>query len=84
MICTHTKRVKDCPACDARAEAILSRLRTCARKQAFASPAGYSPELDKDALIYPCVDCGKMRSQNQGGTTFTVCDECWDKRLGGE
>ena len=55
-----------------------------AERELSASPAGYSLELDKDALIYPCAECGKMRSQNQGGTTFTICDECWDKRLGGE
>lgn len=34
---------------------------------------------DDDDLIYPCADCGKMRSKNQGGTVFTVCDDCWDK-----
>ena len=28
---------------------------------------------------YPCVDCGKLRTAGEGGTTFTVCDECWDK-----
>lgn len=34
----------------------------------------------KDAArIYPCADCGKMRSKEEGGTTFTCCDECWDK-----
>ena len=41
--------------------------------------------LDKpcdDERIYPCDDCGKMRSKNEGGTTFTVCDECWDKQHG--
>ena len=31
--------------------------------------------------IYPCADCGKMRTKEEGGTTFTVCDECWDKRF---
>ena len=50
-------------------------------EKSVCSNSGYSSELDKAALIYPCVDCGKMRSQNQGGTTFTVCDECWDKRF---
>jgi len=30
---------------------------------------------DPDARIYPCKDCGKMRSKREGGTTFTVCDE---------
>jgi hypothetical protein len=34
---------------------------------------------DKNARIYPCHDCGVMRSDAEGGTTFTVCDECWDK-----
>lgn len=32
--------------------------------------------------IYPCADCGKMRSKAEGGTTFTFCDECWDKHYG--
>ena len=38
---------------------------------------------DKDRELeekkYPCVDCGKLRTAGEGGTTFTVCDECWDK-----
>lgn len=29
--------------------------------------------------IYPCADCGKMLTKAEGGTTFTVCDECWKK-----
>ncbi len=29
--------------------------------------------------LYPCADCGKLRTKAQGGTIFTVCDECWDK-----
>ena len=28
---------------------------------------------------YPCDDCGKLRTKAEGGTTFTVCDACWDK-----
>lgn len=35
---------------------------------------------DKDAEIFPCQDCGKMRSKNQGGTIFTVCESCWEKK----
>ncbi len=34
---------------------------------------------DKDARIYPCADCGVMRSEKEGGMIFTVCDDCWDK-----
>lgn len=36
---------------------------------------------DKDTKIYPCTKCGVMRSKNQGGTVFTVCDECWDASI---
>ena len=28
---------------------------------------------------YPCADCGLLRTKEEGGTVFTVCDECWDK-----
>ena len=27
---------------------------------------------------YPCSECGTLRTKAEGGTTFTVCDECWD------
>lgn len=37
---------------------------------------------DPDARIYPCIECGKKRSKNEGGTTFTVCDKCWEKKHG--
>jgi hypothetical protein len=47
-----------------------------ARVAARAALAG-TPEPDR---IYPCADCGKMRSKAEGGTTFTVCDVCWDKK----
>lgn len=29
--------------------------------------------------IYPCADCGMMRTKDEGGTIFTVCEACWDK-----
>lgn len=29
---------------------------------------------------YPCAECGKLRTKDEGGTTFTVCDECWNER----
>ena len=34
---------------------------------------------DDDDRVYPCMTCKKLRSKNEGGTTFTVCDKCWDK-----
>lgn len=40
------------------------------------------PRVPQDtARIYPCEKCGKMRTKAEGGTTFTVCDECWDKTM---
>jgi len=29
--------------------------------------------------LYPCVDCATLRTKAEGGTVFTVCDDCWDK-----
>jgi hypothetical protein len=29
--------------------------------------------------VYPCLHCDKMRTKDEGGTVFSVCDECWDK-----
>ena len=34
----------------------------------------------KDQIKYPCEDCGALRTKAEGGTTFTVCDDCWDKK----
>ena len=28
---------------------------------------------------YPCLVCGKLRTKDDDGTTFTVCEECWEK-----
>jgi len=37
------------------------------------------PPNNDDDRVYPCAKCGTLRSKNEGGTTFTVCDECWNK-----
>ena len=36
-------------------------------------------EEKEGGRIYPCANCGKLRTKDEGGTVFTVCDECWDK-----
>jgi len=33
----------------------------------------------KQEAIYPCLSCGKLRTKDEGGTTFTLCDSCWDE-----
>lgn len=35
--------------------------------------------MSRTEKIYPCADCGLMRSEAEGGTIFTLCDICWDK-----
>ena len=38
------------------------------------------PQLRKEREeTYPCAVCGLPRTKAEGGTTFTVCDVCWDK-----
>jgi hypothetical protein len=29
---------------------------------------------------YPCNKCGKFRTKAEGGTVFSVCEECWEQR----
>lgn len=33
----------------------------------------------QEPRIYPCDECDTMRTKSEGGTTFTVCDACWDR-----
>ena len=40
--------------------------------------------MSKQEEMYPCADCGKLRTKAEGGTIFTVCDECWDKHYSSE
>ena len=37
---------------------------------------------EKEEPTYPCAKCGKLRTKDQGGTTFTVCDACWGDEKG--
>ena len=38
------------------------------------------PKLRPDAdRIYPCNEYRIMRTKDEGGIVFTVCDECLDK-----
>jgi hypothetical protein len=33
----------------------------------------------QDERIHACDVCGKMRTKDEGGTVFTVCDDCWER-----
>jgi hypothetical protein len=32
--------------------------------------------------MYPCDKCGKLRTKSEGGTTFSICDDCWEDQYG--
>ena len=34
-----------------------------------------------DEKKYPCKVCGVLRSKEEGGTVFTVCDKCWENHF---
>lgn len=39
--------------------------------------------MSDEERIYPCEKCGLMRTKSEGGTTFTLCDKCFDEYCGG-
>ncbi len=49
-----------------------------AREAAILPPPETSPPT------YPCADCGAPRTRAEGGTTFKVCEACWDKHYAKE
>jgi hypothetical protein len=54
--------------------------------KSFSSPANSAEYVknwdavfgEPEPRIYPCAKCDTMRTKSEGGTTFTVCDACWD------
>lgn len=74
-------------ACERAREAERNACQSCGlidgyhEKGCHFCPEGnpWKPELEAEQQ-YPCAKCGKLRTKAQGGTTFTVCDECWDKK----
>lgn len=47
----------------------------------WSVPARVATERAGVEPLYPCEDCGTLRTKAEGGTTFTVCDACWDKAM---
>lgn len=44
------------------------------------NPRQPTPDHPDNARIYKCDDCGTMFSKAEGGTVFTCCGTCMDKR----
>ena len=55
------------------------RSTTEARVDVEDAHRGGLPAGAPDEQMYPCDDCGKLRTKAEGGTTFTVCEKCWEK-----
>lgn len=53
-------------------------LRVARRARELLAPQAAAPAVATGNRIYPCDKCGKKRSAAEGGTVFTVCDECWE------
>lgn len=77
---------RSCPICggsgecnDAEANSMYFNTWPCVNCKASGM------ELDKNKVkqrlasadLYPCMECGDLRTKAEGGTTFTVCDKCW-------
>ncbi len=46
---------------------------TCPHSHVVATPPAPAEST------YACEKCGRPRTKAEGGTIFTVCDDCWDK-----
>lgn len=66
------------PWCDTKTSASQRDCGECPLCRAKAFLASHPASLEDTERIYPCAKCGIMRSKAEGGTTFTVCDACWD------
>ena len=60
---------------------IFCDIRDFIRQLLAKTPGIPGKAAQKPEPQYPCDKCGKLRTKAEGGTTFTVCDECWDKEL---
>jgi len=50
--------------------------KTLGSYKKYALELLYEAEPEKQ---YPCRECGTLRTKAEGGTVFTLCDECFDK-----
>lgn len=76
-VCSRSRNCPtyDCSVCSPKPYRAMKN----SAEQAEAELAAERGKVEE--RLYPCADCGKLRTKDEGGTTFTVCDECWDKRM---
>jgi len=37
-------------------------------------------DREREGETDKCADCGREMTKEEGGTVFTVCSQCWDKK----
>lgn len=64
-------------------EAILALLTASRRRARIAERSRPMSGKRNRGRIYPCIypGCKVMRTKEEGGTTFTVCDKHWGKKF---
>lgn len=67
----------ECPNCEAELDLKPGQDGKWRVRIFSAQPAAQQAVPDGERR-YPCDRCGKLRTEAEGGTTFTVCDKCWD------
>lgn len=76
----YRDRIADLESTNARLDATCDELRAKLRDR---PETGDAPKVDAGPVpsepTFPCADCGVPRTKEQGETTFTVCDQCWNK-----
>ena len=73
----NPSEAKEYCQCEEKPVRLISHCRNCNKEIEF--PPTIKEMLEEKEEMYPCQKCGKLRTKDEGGTTFTVCDECWDK-----
>ena len=55
----------------------LANTRRCCKCDQLREEPPAEPQ--EATPTYPCAECGAPRTKEEGGTTFTVCDACWER-----
>lgn len=67
-----------CKCSDCRLKDRMHYCANCGEHQDKHAPPTPASSEEAEPRIYPCSRCGTMRTKSEGGTTFTICEECWD------
>ena len=82
----HTKEQPNCEYCggdgiyiDNDSNRLKCPMCKNGKSLTLEQPQSVDNTIDVEERIYPCIKCSKMRTKAEGGTTFSICEDCWDK-----